>query len=121
MLYTHFTLKVPAGDRVTFIGNSAHSISPQLGQDAHMVLLEAAALAWAIESVADISSALAAYLQMPRWHVRLYQSDSSICPVLRDISADSLAKIPPLLWPLVKLIAGQFLLPRSPLSGKASS
>lgn len=90
--YTHSTLKVPAGDGIAFIGDSAHSTSPQLGQGANMALLDAAALAWAIESTADISSALTAYVRMRRWHVRiyqflsnaltpLYQSDSSIYPV----------------------------------------
>ncbi|MGB3338240.1 MAG: NAD(P)/FAD-dependent oxidoreductase [Devosia sp.] len=130
--YTHSTLKVPAGEGVAFIGDSAHSTSPQLGQGANMALLDAAALAWAIESTADISAALTAYVRMRRWHVRfyqfmsnaltpLYQSDSSIYPVLRDIGAGSLGKIMPLPWVLAKLISGQLLLPRNPLlSGRAT-
>jgi 2-polyprenyl-6-methoxyphenol hydroxylase-like FAD-dependent oxidoreductase len=124
--YTHSTLKVPAGDGIAFIGDSAHSTSPQLGQGANMALLDAAALAWSIETAADVPTALAAYAQMRRWHVRLYQflsnaltplyqSDSSIYPVLRDIGAGSMAKIPPLPWLLAKLISGQLLLPHNPL------
>jgi 2-polyprenyl-6-methoxyphenol hydroxylase-like FAD-dependent oxidoreductase len=119
-------LKVPAGDGIAFIGDSAHSTSPQLGQGANMALLDAAALAWSIETAADVPTALAAYAQMRRWHVRLYQflsnaltplyqSDSSIYPVLRDIGAGSMAKIPPLPWLLAKLISGQLLLPHNPL------
>jgi 2-polyprenyl-6-methoxyphenol hydroxylase-like FAD-dependent oxidoreductase len=124
--YSHATLKTPAGEGIAFVGDSAHSTSPQLGQGANMALLDAAALAFAIESAADISSALAAYVQMRRWHVRLYQvlsstltplyqSDSTIYPVLRDLGAGSLARIPPLPWLLAKLISGQLLLPRNPL------
>lgn len=130
--YTHSTLKVPAGNGVAFIGDSAHSTSPQLGQGANMALLDAAALAWAIESNADIESALEAYVRMRRRHVRLYQllsnaltplyqSDSSIYPVLRDIGAGSLGRIPPLPWLLAKLISGQLLLPRNPLLSRTQA
>lgn len=129
--YTHSTLKTPAGNGIVFIGDSAHSTSPQLGQGANMALLDAAALAWAIESAADIPSVLVAYVQMRRWHVRLYQflskaltplyqSDSSIYPVLRDIGAGSLARIPPLPWLLARLISGQLLLPHNPLLAERS-
>ena len=124
--YTHSTLRVPAGDGIAYVGDSAHSTSPQLGQGANMALLDAAALAWAIAREADIPAALASYVQMRRWHVRLYQflshtltplyqSDSLVYPVLRDIGAGSLAKVPPLPWLLAKLISGQLLLPRNPL------
>lgn len=111
--YTHSTLKTPAGEGIAFIGDSAHSTSPQLGQGANMALLDAAALSWAMESTANVPEALTAYVQMRRGHVRLYQflsnaltplyqSDSAIYPVLRDIGAGSLAKIPPLPWLLAK-------------------
>lgn len=124
--YTHSTLSVPAGRGIAFIGDSAHSTSPQLGQGANMALLDAAALAWAIEHTTNIPDALAAYVRVRRWHVRLYQflsysltplyqSDSSIYPVLRDIGAGTLARIPPLPKLLAKMISGQLLLPRNPL------
>lgn len=124
--YVHSTLRVPAGDGIAFIGDSAHSTSPQLGQGANMALLDAAALAFAVETATNIPDALAAYVQMRRWHVRLYQflssaltplyqSDSLIYPVLRDIGAGSFAKIPPLPWLLAKLISGQLLLARNPI------
>lgn len=124
--YTHSTLRVPAGGGIAFIGDSAHSTSPQLGQGANMALLDAAALAWAIETTSSVQDALAQYVQARRWHVRLYQflsnaltplyqSDSAIYPVLRDIGAGSLARISPMPWLLAKLISGQLLLPRNPL------
>lgn len=61
-----------------------------------------------------------------RWHARLYQvlsialtplyqSNSLIYPVLRDIGAGSFAKIPTLPWLLAKLIPGQLLLARNPI------
>jgi 2-polyprenyl-6-methoxyphenol hydroxylase-like FAD-dependent oxidoreductase len=91
-----------------------------------MALLDAAALAWAIGATNNVQDALAKYVQVRRWHVRLYQflsnaltplyqSDSSIYPILRDIGTTGLAKIPPMPWLLAKLISGQLLLPRNPL------
>lgn len=124
--YTHSTLRVPAGDGIAFIGDSAHSTSPQLGQGANMALLDASALAWALDASSNIQDALAKYVQVRRWHVRLYQflshaltplyqSDSSIYPVLRDRGTAGLAKIPPMPWLLAKLISGQLLLAPNPL------
>lgn len=124
--YTHSTLRVPAGDGIAFIGDSAHSTNPQLGQGANMALLDAAALAFALETASSIPDALAAYVQRRRGHVRLYQflsdaltplyqSDSSIYPVLRDIGAGSLAKVPPMPWLLAKLVSGQLLLAHNPI------
>ena len=98
-----------------------------------MALLDAAALAWAVENTTSIPDALATYVRVRRWHVRLYQflscsltplyqSDNSIYPVLRDIGAGSLAKIPPLPKLLAKMISGQLLLPRNPLlSGRPNA
>ena len=51
--YAHHTLQVPAGDGIAFIGDSAHSTSPQLGQGANMALLDAAALAVALANGAS--------------------------------------------------------------------
>ncbi|MET0437771.1 MAG: NAD(P)/FAD-dependent oxidoreductase [Devosia sp.] len=120
--YAHGTMRVPAGEGIAFIGDSAHCTSPQLGQGANMALLDAAALSAAIERSTSIEDALDLYCRMRRWHVRFYQfmsialtpfyqSDSAVLPLLRDIAISSGAKIPPIPWLLAGLVSGQLLNP----------
>ncbi len=120
--YQHHTLPVPAGDGIAFIGDSAHSTSPQLGQGANMALLDAAALTAALDASDSVSDALERYATMRRWHVRLYQllsltltpfyqSDSAIMPVLRDLLVGSVARVPPMPRLLAEMVAGQLLNP----------
>ena len=42
--YGHHTLPLPYGERIAFIGDSAHATSPQLGQGANMALMDVMAL-----------------------------------------------------------------------------
>ena len=120
--YQHHTLPVPAGDGIAFIGDSAHSTSPQLGQGANMALLDAAALTAAIEAGDSLDDALERYVAMRRWHVRLYQflsmtltpfyqSDSRAMPVLRDMLVSSFARIRPVPRMLAGMVSGQLLDP----------
>lgn len=111
--YRHHTSRQPiAGRGFARIGDAWHAASPQLGQGANMALLDAWALAQAIETTSDISEALPAYLSLRRGHVRLYQimtwlftpvyqGDSRILPWLRDWLAAPLSKI----WPAPPLLA----------------
>ncbi len=123
--YQHHTLPVPAGEGIAFIGDSAHSTSPQLGQGANMALLDAAALTAALDVGDSLDDALERYAAMRRWHVRLYQflsstltpfyqSDSALMPVLRDILVGSFARIPPMPLLLAGMVSGQLL---NPLNG----
>jgi len=120
--YQHHTLPVPAGDGIAYIGDSAHSTSPQLGQGANMALLDAAALTAAIGAGDGLDDALERYAAMRRWHVRLYQllsltltpfyqSDSALMPVLRDVLVGSFARIPPMPLLLAGMVSGQLLNP----------
>lgn len=120
--YAHHTLQVPAGHGIAFIGDSAHSTSPQLGQGANMALLDAAALAGALANAASIDEALAEYARLRRWHVRLYQmlsltltpfyqSDGMVLPVVRDGLVSAVAKVPPVPWLLAAMVSGQLLSP----------
>lgn len=117
--YRHHTLPVPAGRSLAFIGDSAHSTSPQLGQGANMGLLDAYALASAINEAEDISEALQRYARLRRFHVRLYQvasrlftpfyqSDSYMLPLLRDRLVPPLARLPGIDRQLALLVAGLY-------------
>ena len=117
--YRHHTLPVPAGRGLAFIGDSAHSTSPQLGQGANMGLLDAYALAMAVNEAADIAEALERYARLRRFHVRLYQvasrlftpfyqSDSYVLPLLRDRLVPPLARLPGIDRQLALLVAGLY-------------
>ncbi len=120
--YAHRTALPPYAGQLVFIGDSAHSASPQLGQGANMALLDAAALSHALARSDDISSALAAYGQARRNHVRLfqllslaftpfYQSDSSAIAWVRDRLVSTIAKVPPMPGLLAAIVAGTLIDP----------
>ncbi|WP_440981104.1 FAD-dependent oxidoreductase [Shinella sumterensis] len=115
--YAHRTALPPHADGIVFIGDSAHSTSPQLGQGANMALLDAAALAHALSSAGSVEEALAAYAAARRNHVRLfqllsyvftpfYQSDSRAIAWLRDRLVATVAKIPPAPQLLASIVSG---------------
>lgn len=111
--YRHHTSNKPVpGRALVRIGDAWHAASPQLGQGANMALLDAWALARALEAEDDIADALKTYLRTRRMHVRLYQvmtwaftpvyqGDSTALPWLRDWLAAPLSK----LWPAPPLLA----------------
>jgi 2-polyprenyl-6-methoxyphenol hydroxylase-like FAD-dependent oxidoreductase len=83
------------GDRIVFLGDAAHAMSPQLGQGANLALIDAVALADAIAAHERIPDALAAYSRERRRHLAFYQfmtrtltplfqSDSRMLGWLRD-------------------------------------
>jgi 2-polyprenyl-6-methoxyphenol hydroxylase-like FAD-dependent oxidoreductase len=120
--YGHHTLVRPIARRLAVIGDAAHSTSPQLGQGANMALLDAAALAHALERTRSLDAALEAYATARRWHVRVfqalsaaftpfYQSDSRLLPVLRDRLVATIARVPPVPQFLAALVAGTVIDP----------
>ncbi len=120
--YGHHTLRVPAGERIAFVGDSAHSASPQLGQGANMALLDARALSHALTTNADASDALAAYAKARRVHVQVfqalsaaftpfYQSDSAVLAFVRDRLVSTLARIPPTPQMLASMVSGTLVDP----------
>ncbi len=60
-------------DRLVFLGDAAHAMSPQLGQGTNMALLDARELAQALAQERNIEPALAAYNRNRRRHVHVYQ------------------------------------------------
>lgn len=124
--YRHQTLPLPYGERIAFVGDSAHATSPQLGQGANMALLDAYALALVLRQDRPLAQALADYASLRRWHVRLYQgasrvftpfyqSDSRMLPMIRDRLVPSLARLPGIDRMLALLVAGRVGAPLSRL------
>lgn len=124
--YQHHTLTRPYGEGIVAIGDCAHSASPQLGQGANMALLDAAALAAALATGADLPAALSRYAGMRRLHVRtyqalsrvftpFYQSDSLALPFLRDRLVSALSRIPPGPQVLSGIVSGMLVDPLTPI------
>jgi 2-polyprenyl-6-methoxyphenol hydroxylase-like FAD-dependent oxidoreductase len=83
------------GDRIVFLGDCAHAMSPQLGQGANLALVDAVALADALAAHEAVPHALAAYSAARRRHLAFYQfatraltplfqGDSRVLAWLRD-------------------------------------
>jgi len=115
--YRHSTVTIPCATAFAHIGDSFHATSPQLGQGANMALLDAYALAQGIEREQSLESAFDHYVWSRSMHVRLfqtmswaftpvYQSDSSVLPLLRDYVVAPLAKLPPAPTFLAKMVTG---------------
>lgn len=120
--YDHFTARTPYSDGLVHIGDAARSTSPQLGQGANMAMLDAFALAQALQSKAALPAQLRVYARMRHWHVRLfqaasalftpfYQSDSRVLPLVRDWFAAPLSRLPVADALLVRLVSGMTVPP----------
>lgn len=103
--YGHSTMRLPYGESIVFLGDAAHSTSPQLGQGANMALLDSWCFATALRETESIAVAARRYAAMRRWHVRafqlaslgltpFYQSDGRAVAALRDILFDPVSKLP---------------------------
>jgi 2-polyprenyl-6-methoxyphenol hydroxylase-like FAD-dependent oxidoreductase len=115
--YRDVVMRRPYQGRVVFLGDAAHAMSPQLGQGANMALLDAQALATALESAKDVGAALVAYTHTRRAHVPIYQfisrwltplfqSDHDLVARGRDAFFGPLGRAPILRGEMLKVLAG---------------
>jgi 2-polyprenyl-6-methoxyphenol hydroxylase-like FAD-dependent oxidoreductase len=115
--YMHFTARRPFRGPFALIGDAAHATSPQLGQGANSALLDALALADALEATGDITQALIYYARIRRRHVRFYQlasaamtpffqSDSRVLADLRDLAFHRMKIVPWLRREMLLTLAG---------------
>jgi salicylate hydroxylase len=127
--YAHRTLREPVSRDCAHVGDSWHCASPQLGQGANMALLDAFALAAALERQDDLAIALGEYARTRLWHIRLYQaaswmftpayqSDSGAVAWVRDWIMSPLSRIPPAPAVLAALVAGQLAAPLRALGAR---
>lgn len=123
--YAHGSLRRPHAGRLVHLGDAAHRASPQLGQGANMALLDALALARALDS-AGPDDAPALYARMRRGHLALYQaasrfltpqyqSDSAALAWFRDRIVAPLGRVPPFPGLMARIACG-LLVP--PLAGE---
>src|SRR5690606_34396999 len=74
-------------------GDSAHAMSPQLGQGVNMALMGAEALAGALRTAPSVDAALAAYQRERRAHVWIYQLWSRWLTPLFQSGYDTVARV----------------------------
>lgn len=104
-------------DRIVYIGDAAHSMSPQLGQGANLALLDASTLARSIDEAASIGDALHLYSQrrkaqvryyqfVSRWLTPVFQSRSRHLAWIRDRTMVHLCHFPPTRRMMLTTMAG---------------
>ncbi len=107
-VYDHRTGQAQTSYRLYHVGDSWHCTSPQLGQGANMALIDAAALAKAVERTSSLKDVRKIYRRLRSFHIKLYQSlsviftplyqsNSRALPLIRDLVIHYFAR-----WPLVR-------------------
>jgi 2-polyprenyl-6-methoxyphenol hydroxylase-like FAD-dependent oxidoreductase len=116
--YAHRTISDPVSRDCVHVGDSWHCASPQLGQGANMALLDALALARALETQSNLDAALGEYARTRALHIKLYQlaswmftpayqSDSAAFAFARDWIMAPISRTPPAPAVLAALVAGE--------------
>ena len=115
--YRDVIMKRWASGRIGVIGDAAHAMSPQLGQGANMALLDAQALANAMQRNADWPDIWADYHQQRHAQLRFYQAMSRLLtPIfqshipgagwLRDIGFPLMHRLPWVNRQMAQTVAG---------------
>jgi 2-polyprenyl-6-methoxyphenol hydroxylase-like FAD-dependent oxidoreductase len=115
--YRDVVLTTPFRDRTVLIGDAAHGMSPQLGQGVNMALLDAQALAQALDRHDAVNDALADYARtraahldiyqfMSRWLTPLFQSDHDALAWWRDLLFLPMSRLPIARSESLKILTG---------------
>jgi len=76
--YRDVVMQQWAEGRVVFMGDAAHSMSPQLGQGANLALCDASVLHHCLSTDSDVEQALQNYNLQRLGHIRFYQNMSRL-------------------------------------------
>lgn len=109
-------------ERVVYLGDAAHAMSPQLGQGCNLALLDAWFFAQALKSATSVPDALFRYSRERRWHLSWYQfitraltpffqSDLTWLGPLRDYGMSQVVKVP---WVRKQMVAAMAGVSRGP-------
>ena len=104
-------------DRVVYLGDAAHAMSPQLGQGANLALMDAMVLAQALAAEAELAPGLARYSRTrrsnlgfyelaTRWLTPWFQSDYAALGWLRDVGFPLSMRLPGMERLMVKVMTG---------------
>lgn len=105
---------------VVVLGDAAHAMSPQLGQGCNLALVDARALAAAVQGAPTVERALAAYSAeraahldfyqlATRWLTPAFQSDHAWLGVLRDSGMGLVSRVPFFAREMVRAMTGSKL------------
>ncbi len=108
--------------RVVYVGDSAHAMSPQLGQGANLALVDAFTLARCLARGESIEDGLYAYSRLrrshlgwyqfvTRWLTPFFQSDFWPLGLMRDVAMGLMCRLPVLRGEMVAMMAGVSLGP----------
>jgi 2-polyprenyl-6-methoxyphenol hydroxylase-like FAD-dependent oxidoreductase len=115
--YRDVVMRNPVHGNVVFLGDSAHAMSPQLGQGVNMALLDAQALAVSLAATESVDRALAkypsqrrahlaVYQRLSRWLTPLFQSEYDVLARLRDIGFGPAGRLPIARGQMLKILTG---------------
>jgi 2-polyprenyl-6-methoxyphenol hydroxylase-like FAD-dependent oxidoreductase len=115
--YKHVWMKRWHDDRIVFLGDAAHSMSPHLGQGLNLALLDAYHFAAALDGSQDFHAASCRYSAKRIGHVRFYgnltlllspffQSDGLIKGLGRNVALPLMTRVPWLRRRMVGAMAG---------------
>lgn len=109
-------------ERVVYLGDAAHAMSPQLGQGCNLALLDAWFLAEAMRGSESVPDALYRYSRIRRWHLSWYQfitrwltpffqSDQVWLQPLRDVGMAWATRVP---WVRKQMVSAMCGVSRGP-------
>ncbi|PZP55365.1 MAG: hypothetical protein DI586_07110 [Micavibrio aeruginosavorus] len=115
--YSDVIMKRWDDERIVFIGDAAHSTSPQLGQGANLGMMDALILSLSLKQTDNLQLALSQYSKRrkshthfyqyaSRWLTPFFQSDSKFAAFVRDRSFGLLCKTPYVKTEMMKTLAG---------------